>query len=313
MLNSVKLSVGDLETAVKVAECRNFTRADETMHITQTAVTKGVRRIEHSLELELFDRHVRPPAPTRSGEVFSYQMRKALFFIERAIVKGKQASQSPAVPLQVGHTSYFDLDLLTRLLTMGNQLRAEFCTVFHSSSTAEIVANVLAGVWSCGFIINPAEARGLRSVPVANDSLGLVMPKNHPLVRKRFLQLTDIASLPLIVPSRERNPGFRNWFLYKCGEAGIKPQIVHEVSNPHEGSVLASQELGHALTPSSSARHLSRGPFVFRPFARGLMDIQMQLVLPKKEPSNALKTFERAVVKISRLHSGVSNSSKDGS
>ena len=313
MLNSVKLSVGDLETAVKVAECRNFTRAGETMHITQTAVTKGVRRVEHSLELELFDRHVRPPAPTPSGEVFSYQIRKALFYIERAIVKGKQASQSSAAQLQVGHTSYFDLDLLTRLLTMGNALRAKFCTVFHSSSTAEIVANVLAGIWSCGFIIHPAEVRGLRSVPVANDSMGLVMPRSHALVRKRFLQLSDVAPLPLIVPSRERNPGFRNWFLQKCGEAGIKPHIVHEVSNPHEGSVLASQELGHALTPSSSARHLSRGPFVFRPFATGLMDIQMQLVLRKQGVSDALTGFERAVVELSRLHSSISFSRKDAS
>jgi DNA-binding transcriptional LysR family regulator len=91
MLNSMKLSVGDLEAAVKVTEYGHFTRAGEKINRSQTSVSKGVRRVEHTLEAELLDRKARPVAPTRSGEIFSYQMRKASYFMERGIARVQNA------------------------------------------------------------------------------------------------------------------------------------------------------------------------------------------------------------------------------
>jgi EmrB/QacA subfamily drug resistance transporter len=201
------------------------------------------------------------------------------------------------------------------------QVQAYSATATGGAILPLILLMFLLSRWSGGLVARYG-ARGPLILGPLIGALGFVLfalPSIGGSYWKAFFPAVIVVgfgmavTVPLIVPSKERNPGFRNWFLYKCSEAGIKPQIVHEVSNPNEGSVLASQELGHALTPSSSARHLSRGSFVFRPFARGLMDIQMQLVLPKKETSNALKTFERAVVKISRPHSGVSISSEDAS
>jgi Bacterial regulatory helix-turn-helix protein, lysR family len=81
MLSNMKLSVGDLEAAVKVTEYGHFTRAGEKINRSQTSVSKGVRRVEQTLEAELLDRKARPVGATRSGEIFSYQMRKALYFI----------------------------------------------------------------------------------------------------------------------------------------------------------------------------------------------------------------------------------------
>ena len=297
MLNSLKLSVGDLEAAVKVSESGHFTRAGETIHRSQTSVTKGVQRVEQALGAPLLDRKARPITPTRSGEVFAYQMRKALYFMERGIAGARRASRIPE-ELQVGHTSYFDLDLLTRLLTMSRRPGSTFFAVFHSSSSAEVITNVLAGFWHCGFIVNPADTRGLATVPIADDPIGVVLPRAHPLAHKRSLRLENIANEPIILPSRERNPAFRSWFLQKCHAGGITPRIVQEVSNPHEGSVLASQGLGIALTPRSSAKHLPRGALVYRPFAGQIFSTQMQLVLPKERPSASLRAFVRAAVKV---------------
>ena len=53
-----------------------------------------------------------------------------------------------------GHTSYSDLDLLTSLWNIDRQPSARFSTVFHSSSTAEVIANVSAGIWDCGGVVS---------------------------------------------------------------------------------------------------------------------------------------------------------------
>jgi DNA-binding transcriptional LysR family regulator len=98
----------------------------------------------------------------------------------------------------------------------------------------------------CGFVVSHADLRGLCCVSIADDPLGIVMEKGHRLARKRSLRIENIQNEPLILPSKERNPGFRTWFLDQCAAAHIKPHIVQEVSNPHEGSVLASQNVGIA-------------------------------------------------------------------
>jgi DNA-binding transcriptional LysR family regulator len=301
MLNSMKLSIGDLEAAVKVTEYGHFTRAGEKINRSQTSVSKGVRRVEQTLEAELLDRKARPAAPTRSGEIFSYQMRKALYFMERGIAGAKRAAHSDGGTLHVGHTSYFDLDLLTSLWNIGRQPSARFSAVFHSSSTAEVIANVSTGIWDCGFVVSHADLRGLRCVSIADDPLGIVMEKGHRLARKRSLRIEDIQNEPMILPSKERNPGFRTWFLGQCAAAHIKPHIVQEVSNPHEGSVLASQNVGIALTVASSAKHLPKGtPLVFRPFVGGVLDSEMQLVFPKGLRSPAVLTFVRVATRMVR-------------
>ena len=300
-LSNMKLSVGDLEAAVKVTEYGHFTRAGEKINRSQTSVSKGVRRVEQTLEAELLDRKARPVGATRSGEIFSYQMRKALYFMERGITGAKRAAHSTGSTLHVGHTSYLDLDLLSSLLNIGKRPSAKFSAVFHSSSTAEVIANVSAGIWHCGFVVSHADLRGLRCVPVANDPLGIVMEKGHRLARKRFLRIDDIQNESLILPSKERNPGFRSWFLEQCAAARVKPRIVQEVSNPHEGSVLTSQNVGIALTVASSAKHLpKRTTLVFRPFLEGALDSEMQLVFPKGPRTPAVLAFVHVATRMVR-------------
>jgi DNA-binding transcriptional LysR family regulator len=186
-------------------------------------------------------------------------------------------------------------------LNIGNRPDARFSAVFHSSSTAEVIANVSAGIWHCGFVVSHADLRGLRCVPVADDPLGIVMEKGHRLARKRSLRIEDIQNEPLILPSKERNPGFRTWLLEQCAISRVKPRIVQEVSNPYEGSILASQGVGIALTVASSAKHLPKGTtLVFRPFLKGALDSEMQLVFPKGLRVPAVLAFVRVATRMVR-------------
>jgi LysR family transcriptional regulator, benzoate and cis,cis-muconate-responsive activator of ben and cat genes len=292
MLPGVRID--DIETALKVVECKHFGRAGDKCNREQSTVTKGLQRVERHAGARLLDRSAHRPTP--AGVSFFYYARKGIDCFQRAFAELHRSDGPDHTLLQVGYTTYLDLDLLAYVENVTRSSQPGFAHSRHSSSSAEIVENVRSGAWDCGFIVSPTAEHGLASVPVCQDPLGLVLAHRHPLACKRKMRIRDLGETPLILPSKDRNPGFRAWLTERCGAEGVTPQIAEEVSNPLEACFFAAQQKGAALMPRSSARGLLKGSAGFRPFAEDDLYIEIQLVFRDERRSRPLAAFVEAVV-----------------
>lgn len=290
------LSLGDLEAVLAVYESGQFTRAGKILRRPQPSVSHSVQVVESSVRTILFDRGARPVEHTPLGGDFLYELRKGLFFVERAFAKLQTRTRTASAVIEVGHSAYFDTDLLTYLTHLNKALHADFSAVYHSSFTAEIVANVRAGVWDCGFILNPGDTWGLHATSIMRDPLGVLMPSSHPLTRRRSIHLRDVAGESMIVPVRDRNPAFRTWFLENCASAGFVPNVVQEISHPHEAAHLAEHRIGIAIATRATAKQAQRGSIVFRPFADPKLAVEIQLVMRADSVSPTMQAFIDAVL-----------------
>jgi DNA-binding transcriptional LysR family regulator len=301
MLPSVKIE--DIETALKVIECKHFTRVGAKLHKDQTTVSRCIKRVERELGAELIDRSSHPVRPTKAGVVFLYWGRKGLHALARGFSEVRRANEPCHAVLHIGYTSYLDLDVLAYIQNMSSTLDSGFAHREHSSSSSEIVSSILTGKWDCGFIITPAATEGLVGIPIYREHIGLVLPNDHPLARKRRISISDLRGVPLILPAKERNIGFRSWFVERCDAEGVKLKVAHEVANPHEAWYLASQHAGLALMPKSASSNLRKGNTVFRVFAAEDLYVEIQLVF-RDEPQRAfLATFVKAILRMrERLH-----------
>lgn len=296
MLPSVRIE--DIEAAIEVTECRHFSRAGEKLHRGQATISKSMKRVERGMGVLLIDRKSHPVGLTQAGKVFRYHAQRALDSLARGINEALRANQSGHSVIEMGYTSYLDLDVLAYLEHVAKSSDAGFSHQKHSSSSSEIVASVLAGKWDCGFIVSPATTESLAGIPVYQDQFGLIIANDHALARKRKISITDLRETPLILPARERNTGFRAWFVERCGAAGIKPRIVEEVSNPLEAWFLASQRAGAALILKAACRNLPRSSTVFRLFAEDDLYAEIQLVLRDEQQSPMLAAFVAAVLRM---------------
>jgi hypothetical protein len=129
------------------------------------------------------------------------------------------------------------------------------------------------------------------------------------LARRRKVKLEDLRNLPLVLPAKERNTGFRSWFMERCATAGVRPRIAQEVGNPNEAWFMASHLSSAALMPRASTRNLAKGATVFRPFAEEDLYADVQLVFRDEPQSPMLTAFVDTVLRMrDRMqHRGLDN------
>jgi DNA-binding transcriptional LysR family regulator len=300
-LSDRDVSLEDLETVLTVSEYGTFRGAGEVLRRSQPAVSRSVQAVEEALETQLVDRATRPASLTPAGEDFRYEMRKGLYFIERGFRKARAIGRGENALLEVAHSTYLDPSVVAYLSNLTRAPSVGFTAIYHSSWSAEIVANVQAGVWDCGFVISPVPTLDLDAAPVLRDPLCVVMASRHPLAHKKTVQLKDLYNQRLILPSRDRNPAFRSWLMERCERAGLLPRIVQEVTHPHEGILLAAENIGVAITNQSAAEAMRKGTAAWRRLGEEGMAMEIQFVARRGARSQALAAFAEMVEKLKRV------------
>ena len=101
-----------LRTFVAVCDCGSFTRAANQVHLTQSAVSLHIKRLEEQLGTRLIVRLARGLRLTEQGEVLLSFARRILELYAEAdtVLRGE-----PGDPVAV--LEYFDLHTLSSLLS----------------------------------------------------------------------------------------------------------------------------------------------------------------------------------------------------
>src|SRR4029453_13436442 len=81
---------------VAVAKERSFSRAAETLHVAQQAVSQQVRVVEKSLGVDLFERTNRGVTITPAGEAFVQEARRTLNAADRIVPRALAAARGEA-------------------------------------------------------------------------------------------------------------------------------------------------------------------------------------------------------------------------
>lgn len=78
-------SIKDIQVFVKIIECGSFKGAANLLHVTQSALTQRLKKLEESLGARLIDRTTRHVAPTAVGRTFLPSARRLAAQFDQAI------------------------------------------------------------------------------------------------------------------------------------------------------------------------------------------------------------------------------------
>ena len=202
------MDVNQLEVLLAVAKEQSFSRAAQTLHRTQPAVSQAIRRLEAELGEPLFDRSSKDGTLTAAGRVlfdFAEQMLNLRQGAQRAIRELRDLQHGKLALSANEYTVMYLLPVLEVFRARHPHIKVEVKRSLASRIASEVLGRgVEIGVVS----FNPSDA-AIASIPVVSDELALIVSPEHPLAVKQIISVRELGAESFIAhkvpsPYRER-------------------------------------------------------------------------------------------------------------
>jgi LysR family transcriptional regulator, benzoate and cis,cis-muconate-responsive activator of ben and cat genes len=252
-MNLEQIELRHLRSFLTVADHLNFHRAAAELHLSQPALSQQIRQMEDFLGVSLFVREKRQIQLSSAGRYLQKQGPTYLNGMELLFKETREVTQGHRGSLSLGYTEAAMASFLPSLLrhirlnlkNLSLQLRQE-----HSESLAR---DVERGRLDLAFISLPSELTGLKSTLVAQERVGIVLPDNHPLVKRKEIRLAHLADENFILFPYKDNPKLYTDILHWCREEGFVPKQSEEAAS----RILAVSQVAAGLGVTFLSEHLA--------------------------------------------------------
>ncbi|WP_448317182.1 LysR family transcriptional regulator [Streptomyces sp. CO7] len=251
------MELRQLEYFVAVAEERNFTRAAERVHISQSGVSAQVRQLERELGAELFDRSARAATLTVAGKAALEHARAALAAAEAVRRSVDEVTGLLRGRISVGMVVGCTVLPLFEALAAFHAAHPGVELSLTEDNSDRLVEAVRGGALDLALVGTAAPPEGVGSVTVVSEPLVAAVAPGHPLAGRERAALREVCAHPLVcMPT---GTGLRTVLDQACAAQGLRPGIALEASAAGAVADLAARGLGVAiLSESMVAGHADR-------------------------------------------------------
>ncbi|PZG17571.1 LysR family transcriptional regulator [Nonomuraea aridisoli] len=246
------MELRQLEYFVAVAEEQNFTRAAERVHISQSGVSAQIRRLEHELGADLFDRSGRTATLTPAGRAALGHARAALAAAE-------------AVEQAVGEVAALIRGRLTVGMVVGCTVTPLFdaLAAFHAAhpgveitlledASDRLADDVRGGAVDLALVgAASAPPEGLEACTVVDERLVAAVPAGHALAGRGAVTLAELVAYPLVC--MPRGTGLRTVLDRACAARDLRPAITLQAGAADAIAALAARGMAVAVLSESMA------------------------------------------------------------
>jgi LysR family carnitine catabolism transcriptional activator len=277
----INLSTRDLRAFLAVANSLSFSQAAQEMHLSQSALSTLVVRLEAAIGTRLFDRTTRAVALTAAGEVLASHAEQLLSDLERTVSAVQDVAAVRRGRVALAAMPSLAARIVPRLF---RAFSARYPDIRLSViDTLSEPAFELVREGRVDFALtaaNPAYT-DLDYVPLTTDSFVLLAAPGHALGRERGdVRFTDTLSSPHI--SMSRHTSVRQYLEAAALQNGFGFHPAYEVDHLATIGAMVMEELGVASLPAMAADVISGEGIVRRPLVDPVIRRSIGLVMRRE-------------------------------
>jgi len=240
------MEIYQLRSLVAVAESGNFTRASESLGITQPALSQQIINLEKELEHKLLHRLGRRAVLTNAGRIFIERARRILLEADNATKEIRDNAQTES-RITVGAIPSVAPYILPALIAQARLDCPQLQILAREDFRPELLGAVIDGSLDLAIVSTPVPNAALAVEPLMREPLLLAVGPEHPLREKPKINAADLAKETFVMLGTSSSLAER--VRQFCGDHKFEPHIGYRCSQLATVKSLVALGSGIAILP----------------------------------------------------------------
>ena len=241
-----------LQTVLAVAEHKNFTRAAETLNMTQPAVSHHIKQLEQEVGAPLFLRSKTGLLLTPQGEIVVSYARRMKALNERMYAELQTAGRQLSL-LRIGITHTSESNLTAAALAKYSNQKGKLKIILFTDTINNLYDMLENYELDLAIVDGAYSDPRFSSMLLDTDYLTCVLSVDNPLARKAAVTLSELKRQKMIL----RTPASATRTLFESaleshGESIQSFDVTLEVDNIATIKDLIRKDLGVSILPRSA-------------------------------------------------------------
>ena len=238
------LELKHLKMIQAIVEMGNMTRAAQALFLSQSALSQQLKDIETKLGARLFHRTRKQMLPTPMGKMIRDAAGGILQSLEDTEADIARIVNGEAGELKVGTQCIYCYRWLPGVMKAFQEKFPKVDLIIGHSADAgrELSTNA----YDLVILVQTESANGAEMIPLFRDEMVAILPPDHPLTRKSYLEFADFQNENYI----SARPISLNWFHQKfLKPRGISHGRFMMVEDPYAVVEMVAAGFGITLAP----------------------------------------------------------------
>ncbi|WP_077063787.1 LysR family transcriptional regulator [Streptomyces sp. MP131-18] len=246
------LNIDRLRVLHAISHHGSVSAAAAALHVTTSAVSQQMAKLERETGQRLLAKNGRGIRLTDAGRLLSEHADRILSQVELAHAD-LEAQQGRAVgELLIGAFATAARGLFPQTLAALRAGHPRLAPRLREMEPEEALRDLARGDIDLAVVLDwynrpLALPGGLARQPLLDDVADVAMPAEHPLARRREVDLEEFADDPWV----SWPPGAicHEWLMFTLRSRGVEPRITHTAAEHHTQLALIAAGLGVAVAP----------------------------------------------------------------
>jgi DNA-binding transcriptional LysR family regulator len=212
----------------KIADLKSFSRAAESLSLTQPTASGHIKNLEEEFGVRLFDRLGREVTLTEAGKILYDFAQQIIALRQEAVDAMTEYAGAHRGALQIGASSIPGDYLLPRVLGQFKKAYPNVHLCLKIEDSGVISQQVLDGGVDLGVVGAKLSDNRLVYEAFAKDELILIVPPDHPWANRKSVSVKELEGHPFL--QREEGSGTRRIMEERLSPLGLKPNELTTIA-----------------------------------------------------------------------------------
>lgn len=198
----MNLDIPGLQAFVRIAELGSFHQAAEALHLSQSALSRRISKLEEGLGVRLLDRTTRKVRLTAVGRDFLPQARRLIEELAQSLDGLRDMAKRGAGQVSIACVPTAAFTVLPAVIRDYSAKHPDNRIRILDVHANEVLQAVQGGEAEFGLTLSGAEAPETEVEPLFEDPFVLACHRDHPLAQRRQVRWAELESHRVITVGR---------------------------------------------------------------------------------------------------------------